>query len=114
MNGIDPKIMKDYVATANNPQYNKDWNIINSKFPELKDYDPQLLKDYVATANNPKYGNNYNEINSKFPELFSDTPQQVEQKKNTTSPQTPSVATQTGSENHRPRHKSIGCLFKTH
>lgn len=29
-------ILEEYVATANNPQYNSNWDIINSKFPELK------------------------------------------------------------------------------
>ena len=67
---IDEAILKDYVATANNPKYNGDWEIINSKFPEFKDIDKQILKDYVATANNPKYNGDYSIVNSKFPELF--------------------------------------------
>jgi hypothetical protein len=64
-------ILQEYVATANNPQYKSDWNIINSKFPELKGYDTKLLQEYVATANNPQYKSDFKTINSKFPELFS-------------------------------------------
>jgi hypothetical protein len=63
------QLLKDYVATANNPNYGGDWRVINSKFPELAGYDQQLLKDYVATANNPQYGGDWNSINSKFPEF---------------------------------------------
>lgn len=63
------QLLRDYVATANNPSYKQDWNVINSKFPEFKNYDPQLLRDYVATANNRKYGGDWNVINSKFPEF---------------------------------------------
>ena len=63
-------ILQDYVATANSPIYNNNWEIINSKFPELANYDPQLLMDYVATANDQMYGGNWNIINSKFPEFF--------------------------------------------
>ena len=65
------KILQEYVATANNPEYNSDWNIINSKFPELADYDPKLLQEYVATANNPEYGSDWDLINNKFPEFSS-------------------------------------------
>jgi hypothetical protein len=74
MDEIDETILRDYVATANNPEYNGDWDIINSKFPELKDVDKQLLKDYAATANNPEYNGDYSIVNSKFPELFEATP----------------------------------------
>ena len=63
-------VLKDYVQTANNPEYGGNWNIINSKFPELANFDKQVLKDYVATANNFYYGGNWNIINGKFPELF--------------------------------------------
>ena len=66
---IDEVVLKDYVATANNPEYNGDWSVINSKFPELEGVDEQLLKDYVATANNSKYNMNWEVINSKFPEF---------------------------------------------
>jgi hypothetical protein len=65
-------ILQDYVATANFPKYNSDWNLINSKFPELKKYDPNVLQEYVATANNEKYNSDWNIINSKFPEFFKD------------------------------------------
>ena len=61
--------LQEYVATANNPEYGGDYDVINSKFPELKDLDPELLKEYVATANNPEYGGDFDVINSKFPEL---------------------------------------------
>lgn len=66
------QIFKDYVATANNPKYGGNWDVINSKFPELSGYDAQVLKDYVATANNSSYGGDWNTINSKFPEFFGD------------------------------------------
>ena len=72
------QILKDYVATANNPKYEGDWNVIDSKFPELSNYDKQLLKDYVATANNPSYGGDWSVVNSKFPELF----EEVKKKRN--------------------------------
>ena len=62
-------VLQEYVATATNPEYNGDYSIINSKFPELKDYDPVLLQEYVATAINPEYNNDYSIINSKFPEF---------------------------------------------
>jgi hypothetical protein len=69
MNEELEQLLKDYVATANNPKYGGDWAVVNSKFPELKDYDDQLLKDYVATANNKEYKSDWGVINSKFPEL---------------------------------------------
>lgn len=64
-------VLLEYVATANNKKYNSDWNLINSKFPEFKDYDKKVLMDYVATANAEKYNSNFNIINSKFPEFFA-------------------------------------------
>ena len=64
------QILADYVETARNPKYKGDFNVINSKFPEFKNYDKQVLADYVATANNPKYKGNFDLINSKFPEFF--------------------------------------------
>ena len=67
-------ILQEYVATANNPSYGGNWNIINSKFPELKNYSSELLQEYVATANNQEYGGNWDIINSKFPEFT--TPKQ--------------------------------------
>jgi len=69
------KVLQEYVATANNPKYNNDYNIINSKFPELEGYDDDVLKEYVATANNRKYNNNFDVINSKFPEFFAKEPE---------------------------------------
>ena len=63
------ELLQSYVATANNPEYNSDWKVINSKFPELKDYDPELLQSYVATANNEQYNSDWDLINSKFPEF---------------------------------------------
>jgi len=64
------QILADYVATAKLPKYKGDFNVINSKFPELKDYDKQLLADYVATASVPEYKGDFEIINSKFPEFF--------------------------------------------
>ncbi len=64
-------VLLEYVATANNKKYNSDWNLINSKFPEFKNYDKKVLMDYVATANAEKYNSNFNIINSKFPEYFA-------------------------------------------
>ena len=69
MNEELAKLLRQYVATANNPKYGNDWGVINSKFPEFKDYDSQVLKEYVATANNPKYNLDWDAINSKFPEF---------------------------------------------
>ena len=68
--GIDD-ILKAYVSTANNPEYEGDFEVINSKFPELIDagYDPELLKEYVSTANDPSYEGDFATINSKFPEF---------------------------------------------
>ena len=61
--------LQEYVLTANNPKYNGDYSVINSKFPELADIDPFVLQEYVLTANDPKYGGDWSVINSKFPEL---------------------------------------------
>jgi hypothetical protein len=68
-------LLQEYVATANNPEYNSDWDVINSKFPELSSYDSSLLQEYVATANNSEYDSNWEVINSKFPELFDSKPE---------------------------------------
>jgi len=73
------EVLQEYVATANNPAYNGDYNVINSKFPELTDYDPEVLQEYVATANNPAYGGDYNTINSKFPEFNIQAQQPTQQ-----------------------------------
>ena len=68
--GIDD-ILKAYVSTANNPEYKGDFEVINSKFPELIDagYDPELLKEYVSTANDPNNNGDFEAINAKFPEF---------------------------------------------
>ena len=65
------EILQEYVATANNPDYGGNWEVINSKFPELQSYDKDVLQEYVETANNPSYGENWNIINGKFPEFFN-------------------------------------------
>ena len=67
---LDSTTLEEYVLTANNPEYNGDYSIINSKFPEFKDVDTNLLKEYVLTANNEEYAGDYSIINSKFPEFF--------------------------------------------
>jgi len=67
---MEEQLLKDYVATYLNPKYNGDWDLVNSKFPELSGLDKQLLKDYVATYTNPKYNGDWDVVNSKFPELF--------------------------------------------
>jgi lipopolysaccharide export system protein LptC len=66
-------ILQEYVATANNQEYKGDYDIINSKFPELAKFDKKTLQEYVATANNTEYNGDYKVINSKFPE-FSTVP----------------------------------------
>jgi hypothetical protein len=63
-------VLQQYAATAANPKYKGDWNVINSKFPELKGFDTKVLQQYAATAANPTYKGDWNVINSKFPELF--------------------------------------------
>lgn len=63
------ELLQSYVATANNPEYKSDWKVINSKFPELKDYDSEVLQAYVQTANNEEYNSDWDLINSKFPEF---------------------------------------------
>ena len=75
---VDEVVLQEYVATANNSQYNGDWEIINSKFPELKNVDKQLLKEYVATANNPDYNMDWKTINSKFPEFKEEFKEEIE------------------------------------
>lgn len=70
-------ILKEYVETANNPEYKSDFSVINAKFPELKNYDSEVLKEYVETANNPKYKSNFDEINSKFPDLFGEKKNEI-------------------------------------
>ena len=85
------EVLQEYVATANNPAYNGDYEVINSKFPELADYDPEVLEEYVATANNPSYGGDYNVINSKFPEFGIQTEQATEESTTTTPTPEPDV-----------------------
>jgi hypothetical protein len=101
---INPSILQEYVVTANSGKY-KNWDEINSKFPELKGYDPVLLQEYVVTANSGKY-KDWDEINSKFKEFdFGETLKKKEptgglpfQKTSANAPQffgTPSVPTST-------------------
>ena len=67
---MEEELLKEYVGTYLNPKYNGDWDVINSKFPELSGVDKQLLKEYVGTYLNPKYNSDWSVVNSKFPELF--------------------------------------------
>ena len=85
---MEEQLLKDYVATYLNPKYNGDWDLVNSKFPELSGLDKQLLKDYVATYTNPKYNSDWSVVNSKFPELFQagETSSEPVKKKGTASP----------------------------
>ncbi len=62
---MDEQILKDFIATVQENNYNYD--VVMPKFPELKDYDLQLLKDYAATAKKDNY--DYSIINPKFPEF---------------------------------------------
>jgi hypothetical protein len=65
------QLLKDYIATVNNPIYKGNMNVINSKFPEFQGIDVQVLEEYISTYNNPDYSGNYAIINEKFPEFFS-------------------------------------------
>jgi len=67
---MEEELLKEYVGTYLNPKYNGDWDLINSKFPELSGVDKELLKEYVGTYLNPKYNSDWSVVNSKFPELF--------------------------------------------
>ena len=67
---MEEQLLKEYVATYLNPKYNRNWDVVNSKFPELSGVDKQLLKEYVSTYLNPTYKGDWNVVNSKFPELF--------------------------------------------
>jgi len=67
---MEEQLLKEYVGTYLNPKYNGDWDVVNSKFPELSGVDKQILKEYVGTYLNPKYNGDWNVVNSKFPELF--------------------------------------------
>lgn len=68
---MEEELLKEYVATYLNPKYNRNWDVVNSKFPELSGVDKQLLKEYVSTYLNPTYKGDWNVVNSKFPELFA-------------------------------------------
>ena len=67
---MEEQLLKEYVGTYLNPKYNGDWDLVNSKFPELSGVDKQILKEYVGTYLNPKYNGDWAVVNSKFPELF--------------------------------------------
>ncbi len=58
--------LKDLVITSE--EYNYDWDIVMTKFPEFQRIDLQLLKNYTATAKKLQF--NYDQINLEFPELF--------------------------------------------
>ena len=90
---VDESVLKEYVATANNPEYDGDWDVINSKFPEFGDVDHGILKEYVATANNPDYDGDFATINSKFPEFGLAEPEV--KKKEPTEPTDPPVVEET-------------------
>lgn len=64
--GIDEQVLKDFIATAQESNY--DYDLVMPKFPELAGYDLQILKDYIATAEENSY--DYAAVNAKFPELF--------------------------------------------
>jgi len=65
---MDEQLLKDFLETAKQNQYN--WDVIMPKFPELEGIDLQLLKDYTETA--IKYNYDYDIINPKFPEFFGE------------------------------------------
>jgi len=65
---MDEQLLKDFLETAKQNQYN--WDVIMPKFPELEGIDLQLLKDYTETA--IKYNYDYDVINPKFPEFFGE------------------------------------------
>ena len=90
------KILQQYVLTANSGKY-ENWDEINSKFPELKEYDSKVLQQYVSTANSGKY-ENWDEINSKFPELnLEKKKEQTQEEASTEDSKTPATpSTQSG------------------
>ena len=65
---MDEQLLKDFLETAKQNQYN--WDVIMPKFPELEGIDLQLLKDYTQTAIDYNY--DYDIINPKFPEFFGE------------------------------------------
>jgi predicted GNAT family acetyltransferase len=89
---MEEQLLKEYVGTYLNPKYNGDWDLVNSKFPELSGVDKQILKEYVGTYLNPKYNGDWDVVNSKFPELFpagkssAERPVAEVKKKDTVSP----------------------------
>jgi hypothetical protein len=85
---MEEQLLKEYVGTYLNPKYNGDWDVVNSKFPELSGVDKEILKEYVGTYLNPKYNGDWNVVNSKFPELFPAGKSSAEpvKKKDTVSP----------------------------
>jgi hypothetical protein len=78
---MEEQLLKEYVGTYLNPKYNGDWDVVNSKIPELSGVDKQILKEYVGTYLNPKYNGDWNVVNSKFPELFPAGEPAAEQQK---------------------------------
>ena len=100
------KVLEQYVATANNPKYNSDFNVINSKFPELKNYDKKILEQYVATANNEKYNSDFNVINSKFPELFKSSVEKKNPNENPLASSGTASSTESGKTTQRPNFVS--------
>ena len=99
---MEEELLKEYVGTYLNPKYNGDWDLINSKFPELSGVDKELLKEYVGTYLNPKYNSDWSVVNSKFPELFQagETSSEPVKKKDTASASVAGTAT-------TPDHKVI-------
>ncbi|MDA3614723.1 LPD38 domain-containing protein [Polluticaenibacter yanchengensis] len=93
------KALQDYVATYRSGKY-KDWETMNSKFPELAGYELSVLQDYAVTANSGKY-KTWEEVNAKFPEFQTPKPvaaqpkQQPEVQSQTNQPVQATVPTQT-------------------
>ena len=74
-------ILQEYVATANDPDANGNWDLINSTFAdefEKYGWDENVMKEYVKTANDPKANGDWDLINSKFPEFKSDESLKIE------------------------------------
>jgi len=96
------QLLLDYAATASNPSYGGDWNVIDAKFPEFQPggkyqhLKAQDLHDYVETYNNPEYKQDTAVINAKFPEFFA-TPGDVK-KKDQGTPLSPSTSALDGTE----------------
>ena len=60
-------ILEEYVYTALDPTANGDWDLIDSKFPELANFDKEILKEYVATAVDAGYDWNTNTQGFELP-----------------------------------------------